>query len=154
MKYLNKLTSLHAGSVQNIATLLERVGEIPRLYQLSLHADLLDDDSLKEVSRCQNLKVLSLGMNRKITDKGMQYLANLKHLRYLDLSGTTVTLQSLATFRRLPNLRNLVIPAALTSPNAVATIRKALPKVELSVGSPESFSPDDCLDFDWKGEGL
>jgi serine/threonine protein kinase len=154
MKYLNKLTSLHAGSVQNIATLLERVGEIPRLYQLSLHADLLDDDSLKDIARCHNLKVLSIGMNRKITDKGMQYLAHLKHLRYLDISGTTVTLQSLETFRQLPNLRNLVIPTAMTSPRAIATVRMALPKVKLSFGSPENFSPSDCLDFDWKGEGL
>ncbi|MCC7531975.1 MAG: protein kinase [Candidatus Melainabacteria bacterium] len=154
MKYLNKLTSLHASSVQNIETLLERVGEIPRLYLLSLHADSLDDDSLKEISRCQNMKVLSLGMNHKITGKGMQYLANLKHLRYLDLSGTNVTVQSLEALRQLPNLKNIVIPVALTSPHAVATIRKALPKVKLSVSSPETLAPADCLDFDWKGEGL
>ncbi|MBA3994125.1 MAG: hypothetical protein C0469_11410 [Cyanobacteria bacterium DS2.3.42] len=154
MKFLNKLTSLHAGSVQNIPTLLERIAEMPRLYQLSLHADSLEDDLLKEVARCQSLKVLSIGMNRKITDKGVQHLSKLKQLRHLDICGTSVTMQSLKTLRQLPSLKELVIPQTMTSGRDVATIRGALPKVKLSTGSPESFTPGYCLDFEWKGEGL
>lgn len=154
MKFLNKLTSLHAGSVVNIQTLLERVAEMPKLSQLSLHANLLEDDAMKEIGRCQNLKVLSIGMNRKVSDRGMQYLSKLNNLRYLDLSGTSVTLQSLESLRQLPKLRNLVIPEIMMSARSAAIVRKALPKVKLSVGTPESFSPEDCLDFEWKGEGL
>ncbi len=154
MKFLNKLTSLHAGSVQNIPTLLERVAEMPKLYQLSLHADSLEDDLLKEVARCQSLKVLSIGMNRKITDKGVQHLSKLKQLRHLDICGTSVTMQSLKTLRQLPSLKELVIPQTMISGRDLATIRGALPKVKLSTGSPESFTPGYCLDFEWKGEGL
>ncbi len=154
IKNLNKLTSLHAGSVQNVETLLERVGEIPKLYQLSLHADLLDDDAIKEIGRCTNLKVLSIGMNRKLTNKGISYLKGLKQLRYLDIAGTAVTIDSLQTLKQLPNLKEMVIPEMMTDKKSVTMLRKAFPKIKLSTGSPESLAPEYCLDFAWKGEGL
>ena len=154
IKHLNKITSLHAGSVQNIATLLERVPDMTSMLQLSLQADSLNDASLAQIAKCPTLRALSVGTNRAITDQGIKQLSKLKQLRYLDICGTSATIQSLPTLKQLPNLRELVISSSMNNQKDGMILKKALPKVEFSAGSPENHSPQYCLDFAWKGEGL
>lgn len=154
LKHLKKLTSLHSGSIPNIQPVLDIAPQIPNLYQLSLHADQLDDSSLSDISKCAKLRALSVGSNRNVTDKGIKHLLKLKELRYLDLSGTAATMASLPTFKQMSCLRELVIPIGMGDRKDVAILRQALPKVKLTGNSPDSYTPIYCLDFNWKGEGL
>ncbi|MCC6981119.1 MAG: serine/threonine protein kinase [Candidatus Melainabacteria bacterium] len=154
LKYLNKLTSLHSGSIPSIQPVLKAAPKIPNLYQLSLHADQLDDNSLADISKCAKLRALSVGSNRSVTDNGVKHLLKLKQLKYLDLSGTAVTMASLPLFKQMPQLKELVIPLGMTDRSDVEILKKALPRVKLTGSSPDSNTPPYCLDFDWKGEGL
>lgn len=154
MKFLPKLTSLHAGGIQNIETFLERIEEMPRIYQLSLHGDRLTDESLKQISKARTMRALSVGQNMNITNEGVKHLTKLKDLRYLDLCGTSADMNCIDSLKQFPKLKELGISASMTSKSAVMTLRKALPKIKLFAGSPESNTPPYCLDFDWKGEGL
>ena len=89
-----------------------------------------------------------------ITNEGVKHLAKLKDLKFLDLCGTSIDIKCLESLKQLPNLRELGIPMNMTDKKNVMTIRKAMPGIKLFAGSPESNTPDYCLDFEWKGEGL
>lgn len=154
MKFLSKLTSLHAGGIQNIETFLERIEDMPKLYQLALHGDSLTDDTLKQIAKAHTLRALAVGQNMGVTNEGVKHLTKLKDLKYLDLCGTSADMKCLDSLRQLPNLTYLGLSNEMTSKSAVMALRKALPKVKLFLGSPESNTPEFCLDFDWKGEGL
>lgn len=154
MKFLSKLTSLHAGGIQNIETFLERIGDMPRIYQLSLHADRLSDESLRQISKARTLRALALGSNMSITNEGIKHLTKLKDLKLLDLCGTSIDIKCLESLKQLPNLKELGIPMNMTDKKTVMTIRRTMPGIKLFAASPESNTPDYCLDFEWKGEGL
>lgn len=154
MKNLKNLTALHAGGLANIAPLLERVSEMPRLAQLTVHGDSLDDESLLPISRSKTIQALSIGTNRNITDAGMKHIAKMKQLKYLDLYGTSVTPKAISILKQLPNLQTLIVSESMGSREHFSGVKKELKTVKFPNGSPASHAPKYALDFQWNGEGL
>jgi ankyrin repeat protein len=78
---------------------------IPRL-----NSAIMTDEALKRVSELDFVTGLSLGGSREMSDDGMQYLARMPQLEYLNLSeypGGKLTDKGLEVLRHLPNLRTL-----------------------------------------------
>ncbi len=67
-------------------------------------ANLIDDDDLRVISELDQITSLNLDGSKRLTDKGLQYLARMPQLRKLILGGS-VTDRSLEVLRQLPELR-------------------------------------------------
>jgi hypothetical protein len=84
-----------------IAVMKER--RIPRL-----NSSMMTDDALKRISELDFVTGLSIGGSREMSDDGMQQLARMPQLEYLNLSqypGGTLTDRGLQVLRHLSNLR-------------------------------------------------
>ena len=69
------------------------------LQRLSLDGMGFGDELMGEVSVGQHLEVLTAGRS-PITDAGLERLQELKHLKYLDLTGTQITYEAAQAFQR------------------------------------------------------
>jgi hypothetical protein len=70
----------------------------------------MTDDALKRIAELDHVTALSLSGSRELTDDGLQHLARMPQLEYLDLSeypGGKLTDRGLEVLRHLPNLREL-----------------------------------------------
>jgi hypothetical protein len=68
----------------------------------------MTDDALKRIAELDHVTSLRLGGSRELTDDGLQNLARMPQLEYLDLSeypGGKLTDRGLEVLRHLPNLR-------------------------------------------------
>ena len=65
---------------------------------------LISDDGLQVISHLDQITSLNLGDSKRLTDKGLQYLARMPQLRELVLGGQ-ITDRSLAVLSHLPELR-------------------------------------------------
>lgn len=67
------------------------------------------ESELMNLSQFTEIKELNLGGNRQIGDRGMLCISGLTKLESLDLSGTSVTDNSVVRLGQLANLRNLTL---------------------------------------------
>jgi hypothetical protein len=64
----------------------------------------MTDALLERISALDHLTALSLDASSGLTDEGLQYLARLPRLRFLNLAGCRITDRGLAVLRHLPDL--------------------------------------------------
>jgi hypothetical protein len=88
---------------------LDHLKQLPRLQELHL--------------RCPSLSYL-----------GVRFVGDLKHLERLSLAETSTTDASLSSLRGLERLRKLDLTGTKVSEQGVATLRQALPKCEIKAG--------------------
>ena len=96
-----------------------------------------DDETLRSLKPLQSLKTFHVANCRKITDKGIQYLSQLKNLHVLDVQGTSVTAGCAKYLKDLKYLTELSV--TLTQKESVAMINQ-LPHTKV-VFSPASKIP-------------
>lgn len=90
-----KLRVLIVNSNQLKLANLKYLAEIPHLQVLCLNKDSLTNSSLRYLIACKDLRYLELSDNKEITDAALPELAKLSNLRFIGLSGTSVTREGL-----------------------------------------------------------
>jgi hypothetical protein len=152
---IDELT-LYNGSVVSAANLamLEQLGG---LRQLTIYTIPVSDDILKEVCRLKNLERLTLNTRKPITDmnvlemmeadkedprdaykdSSLAELANLRHLRFLELRGVLITDEQVKYFTELEHLESLSLFNARLSFRGIRAL-KSLHNLELlAIGTIE-----------------
>lgn len=79
------------------------------LKSMSLSACQVSDEGLEKLAKMHNLEVLNIGQCSKITDKGLECLANdLVNLQSIDLYGCTkITSKGIDVIMKLPKLKSV-----------------------------------------------
>jgi hypothetical protein len=93
----------------------------------------MTDALLERVCALDHLTALGLDGSAGLTDEGLQHLARLPRLRYLNLGGCRITDRSLAVLRHLPELEWLGLAwTPITDKGAIHLASENLIKVDLS----------------------
>ncbi len=98
------------------------------------------DRVLDYVAGLTHLKTLTLTNNR-ITDEGLAKLANLTELESLDIDNTRVTDRGLMALKGLKNLKILRVQDTKVTREGVAAFQRIMPNVEVT-REPETFNPN------------
>jgi hypothetical protein len=103
-------------------------------FKMGKKHDSLTDVAMKELSHFKKLMKLELRGQSRITDAGVQKLANLDQLETLDLSHTGVTDKSMEVFAGLNQLKDLHLEGTNLTPASLKELRrlKSLRTVSLS----------------------
>ncbi|PHS05216.1 MAG: hypothetical protein COA78_15525 [Blastopirellula sp.] len=153
------LKTLNLSSCQALEdSSLEALKELPNLETVILDRSAVGDSGMKHLAQIKNLRSLSLTYT-SITDEGLKELKNVPTLRSLNLINTKVTDAGLLELQKFPALEDLSIAgpelsdkgllslqkckqlkaldithypsSAKFSKEAVAQLKKALPKLEV-----------------------
>jgi len=104
------------------------------LVELNLGGTKIKDADLANLKGLINLNRLHLE-NTAITDAGLVHLRGLVKLEYLNLYNTPVTDAGLKHLEGMSKLKNLYLWQTKTTEAGVATLKKALPQVDISTGA-------------------
>jgi len=105
LRGLPELVDLIVDGTQVTDDSLKELGSLPRLTTFRAYATAIGDEGAAQLLGSK-LTTLALGRSR-LTDRGLESLAQISSLTSLDVSQTAVTDRGLALIARLPNLRIL-----------------------------------------------
>jgi Leucine-rich repeat (LRR) protein len=117
-----------------------------KLEMFTVSQSLCDDSVCEFISRQPQLTEIDISKN-KITDAGIARLSSLKKLRSMNLCETLITPKCIASLSQMPSLSNLTLILGQLPPDAVAKMRKAMPKCHIELKPVDSpidsslFSP-------------
>ena len=143
---LKKLKDLQLGHNQICDGNLDGAKAIPNLLALRIQACQLNDKDLIAVGQMKSLTSLTLHENSKLTDKGIQHLAKLPKLRYIDIGQTKVTVPGMNVLKACP-LETIRVDIAQFNANQLSQLRAAFPKASVNEEKngghmdPELFAP-------------
>jgi hypothetical protein len=120
---------------------LELLRAMP-LTALRLSGSDIADKALEPVGKMKDLKALRLARNKRITDKGIAYLAKLSKVTELDLSDTAVTPACAQYVRQMGKLKHLYISYHSYTPAQIAAFRSSLPGIDVVDRTPVSHETD------------
>lgn len=100
--------SCHDGESRLTNQDLERLHELPALWNLDLHGAGISDKGVDQIKRLAGLKWLSLWETR-VTGQGLARLSTLDKLEYLGLSGDSVTDDTLQGVSKLSQLDTVML---------------------------------------------
>lgn len=113
---------------------------LSRLEHLEIVDGSLTNEGLLCIStQMPSLKTLELSRTtlgtclNRIDSKGIQYLATLKYLEKLDISGSEISAAAIDDIAKIASLRELVIGGKPLSPSNLDEIRRKLPLVTISM---------------------
>jgi hypothetical protein len=86
---------------------LAALEDLPRLEALVTLYGPASDDGLRMISRARGLKSITMLYASRVTDRGVEYLAQLKVLESLKLNDSQITDESLRILSQLPRLKEL-----------------------------------------------
>lgn len=91
------------------------------LLGVELYGQNATDRALGWLSYLPELRYLKLSPSStgRVTDAGLAHIAQLQHLEYIGLGGTSVTNDGLSVVRNWPHLRRLELPSAVTDEGLV-----------------------------------
>ena len=104
------------------------LGQFSHLYNFGTVRRSISDVGISYLSNCRHLSFLNLG-NTGVTDFGAAHLAQLTELRYLDLMNTSVGDAGVAHFKSLTRLQNLTLLRTKITDKALETLGR-LPSLE------------------------
>ena len=93
MHCLKQLRYLRAGNLKDGGSLIRALAGSTQMEQLHLSDSELTDEDMKELAKIPNLKDVDIAFNPGITDRGLPYIVQLKHLHTLCLEHCAVTLE-------------------------------------------------------------
>lgn len=139
---------------------------LPNLQELQASNNDLQDSNLAALANCKRLRILKVGSarvgeqgakyigkirsleevrlsgNSGITDHAISYLTGLVNLKTLNLRETSVTIDALASLKKLPSLKHLELSGRLFSPSQFHQMKKELPKCRIKLGNNSKVTPD------------
>lgn len=105
-----------------------------QLVWLKFEHKQVNDESLKGIKDCKNLRRLSLN-NTQITDKGLAYLKNMEQLQLLSLVGTKVSVKGLSQLSKLKGLKSVYLYKTNVQKSDWDAIKRLFPKVTVDSGN-------------------
>ncbi len=79
-----RLVPTDDGAIESVKDALQ---ELPHLKEVQISAELLSDTSMRYIADLKSLETLELSGNFQVTDAGLQNLKGLRSLRHLELGG-------------------------------------------------------------------
>jgi hypothetical protein len=129
LKCLHHLQRFEAGMLKEAPDLLKALRGSTSLQILTMRCSDLTDNDLRSLSKITSLKNIDISENRKITDKGLQYL-NLPNLRGLAVRQCAITEASFPFLKSLPSLKAICI-ADDWSEEKQARLQQMLPDLQI-----------------------
>lgn len=159
MPILKNLNAMDVSNNSGMLPFCQSLFELNKLYELQMQQCQLDDVTLKDISRCQSLKVLCLSLNKDITDAGVSYLKDLKNLNWLDLTGTSVSPNCLESLIEMRSLKKVELDQLDWSDEQKRDFEKRLknkaPQVKVFWSDQETTNLTQNLpDFKWDAGNL
>ncbi|MGH9551257.1 MAG: hypothetical protein ACRD3W_17875 [Terriglobales bacterium] len=99
------------------------------LQCLDLRCAHVNDQGVKYIANCANLKDLSIGGNPQVSDASLKYLLNLKHLTDLNLTQTHVTAEGLKQLQPL-KLNRLIISEGVFTAQDLRALQQIFKRVD------------------------
>jgi serine/threonine protein kinase len=127
MKSIKSLHTLRASYIRDIGKLIVALAGSKSIRAISLRTDNLSDSDMEKLSHLQSLRVLYVGNNRGVTDKGIAYLANLKNLTELDIQNCGITPSCIRYLKLMPQLKMVQVNVPEWSSEERAELRDAIP---------------------------
>ena len=110
---------------------------------LNISAGGLSDNALLHISRMKSLRALDVYDNKKVTNRGMAYLAELPALESLEVHGTSVDMHAFPSFQKMKKLKRLILDSHNFTPQEVAVLRSAMHHSIVEVFAPRgNLSPE------------
>ena len=116
------------------------LSKMPKLASLDLSQTHLTLSGARSLGACTNLVQLTLRRNSSFDDDCLRCLASLKKLRYLDVTGTQVTVKGLESIKGL-SLKELWVERAILQKDE-AKLQKLFPSAVLKAPGVESMTPE------------
>ena len=110
---------------------MEPVAE--NIIWLKVSGTVLNDSTLTLISTFKNLTRLHLD-HTAADDTSLLFLQKMERLVFLNLVGTKVTAQGIATLEGLPNLRQLYLYQSGVKPEDLPGLRAKFPRVQIDIG--------------------
>ena len=104
---------------------------------VDLSATLVSDEGLDSLSRMSQLKTLHIG-DTGITDLGVKKISQFKKLEGLTLTNLNISDQALTFLTDLSRLRHINLEGTNVTPEAGATLQKALPDCKIRLPNVNS----------------
>jgi hypothetical protein len=115
---------------------LKYLSLMPKLDFLNLSRAGIDIRGAHEIAKCLALKSLRIGENRLFNDDCLKALLPLRHLEWIDLRETAVTIAGFRSIRALPLLK-LNLPQSMNNPHDLEELKKLFPKAIVLFRSKE-----------------
>ncbi len=129
----SSLTNLY---VDNCPTeeCVKQIAELRQLRSLQISfGPNLNDETLRALSRLENLVTLRVTSGGEFTDRGAKYLAGLTSLEHLNLHATRGRFTDYRPFTAGMNLKSLQLHPSAFSPAAIEELRAHISNVSVSV---------------------
>ena len=132
-KEMRRLQRLAIGFNRLSDDSLVQLEPLANLEYLYVPACQLSDKAIDHIAKLKQLHTLELFDNKKITNRGIARIAAaLPELEMLTIQGTAVDVGALPSFKKMRNLRTLIVDAH-TSPNDFQRLKKELPACNVIV---------------------
>jgi hypothetical protein len=89
--------------------------------------DMIDDGGLAELARCEQLELVRLANNQRLTSAGLAPLSALRWLRDLSVAGSKLGDEAVEPLQKLTALRILNVRQTRLTPAGIARLKQALP---------------------------
>eukprot|EP00892_Ulva_mutabilis_P006583 jgi/Ulvmu1/4297/UM002_0017.1 len=107
------------------------IAKLPQLHWLEAAGGVLCDEGVNQLRCLASLTYLSIAQNRKVTDISYQSLCKLSLLRHLNISGTSMTLDSMDKFIvHMMNLEALAVYGLRVSKARMFHIKQSFPGID------------------------
>jgi hypothetical protein len=135
MKTLTHLETLRLANNALIPGATANLAGLSRLKELYLSSTSVGDADMVNIAKIKSLTTIKLADNKKITDAGVAALAALPNLNMLELSGSSATIASLPSLKKMHQLKHLFISSPKLTAKQLAQMQQALPgcKVDQAV---------------------
>lgn len=137
LRRLRQLNSLTANDVRNPRVFLTRLSGQSQLRTLSLKNAGLKDNDLQLIAQMANLRDLTIGGNREITNQGLAYLADCKKLRKLQIKHIPIKPGCAEVLAKIKGLTLLLVSPRTFSETELSALQRALPECKIDFGESE-----------------
>lgn len=110
---------------------LKYLPQLRKLTFLNVSRAGIEINGIREIARCSMLKRLRLAQNILVKDDGLKCLAALKHLEWIDLKDTGITLAGLRSLQGLP-LSKINLSDVFNNARDLETLKKIFPGVVIT----------------------
>ncbi len=109
----------------------QQLPTFPKLEFLYLHHCNIDLAKSKVLSRCTNLKELSVSSNKQFDDQCLKLLCHMPFLVHLEIDRTAATMQGYLQLKALKRLQTLRLTDSNLSASDLKQLKAALPNVHM-----------------------
>jgi hypothetical protein len=126
-----------------VGSSLKSLSACKKLEKLDVNHCGLDDEAVKYICQCSNLKELRIGQNPKMSDACVKYFLTLKHLTTLDMADVGISCDGFKQLKPL-HLESLFIGDHVCAPKDIPEMKKVAKRVGIAhaIRKVDQFTKD------------